>query len=244
MTKAPTLRPTPRPTPRPMWRPMAPDLRARRRTDDLAIPGRRPRRACHHGRPADAAALPDVAADARTLLPPPACATAQAAGRPRDISPAPGLAALAALGLRAGAAGDARAESCSDPRPVAVTIAGMVLARPSRCSRAPSPLPRPPPRRVRPARVRRELARGWLWASARPTATSTSLTRFRGACATRRRGAGYDVPASTPSFDQEFAMVGCATMSPECLPLIAAGRPRAEVPLRHAKAVQRAATRR
>ncbi len=50
--------------------------------------------------PADAAAPPDVAADARTLPPPPArdCACR---GAPADASPAPGLAALAALGLLA-----------------------------------------------------------------------------------------------------------------------------------------------
>jgi len=35
------------------------------------------------------------------------------------------------------------------------------------------------------------------------------------------RAQGYEVPDNTPSFDQEFAMVGCATMSPECLSLIA-----------------------
>ncbi|MFO0605144.1 MAG: MYXO-CTERM sorting domain-containing protein [Polyangiales bacterium] len=49
---------------------------------------------------ADAAAPPDVAADARTLPPPPSrdCACR---GAPADASPAPGLAALAALGLLA-----------------------------------------------------------------------------------------------------------------------------------------------
>ena len=35
------------------------------------------------------------------------------------------------------------------------------------------------------------------------------------------RAQGYEVPDNTPSFDQEFAMVGCATTSPECLSLIA-----------------------
>ncbi|MFO0605145.1 MAG: hypothetical protein U0324_18330 [Polyangiales bacterium] len=43
-----------------------------------------------------------------------------------------------------------------------------------------------------------------------------------GALRDAARARGYDVPASTPSFDQEFAMVGCATTSPECLSLIAA----------------------
>jgi hypothetical protein len=35
------------------------------------------------------------------------------------------------------------------------------------------------------------------------------------------RAQGYEVPDNTPSFDQEFAMVGCSTTSPECLSLIA-----------------------
>lgn len=35
------------------------------------------------------------------------------------------------------------------------------------------------------------------------------------------RGAGYQVPDGTPAFDQEFAMVGCTSTSPECLSLIA-----------------------
>jgi hypothetical protein len=36
------------------------------------------------------------------------------------------------------------------------------------------------------------------------------------------RARGYEVPNDTPSFDQEFAMLGCATISPDCLSLIAA----------------------
>lgn len=35
------------------------------------------------------------------------------------------------------------------------------------------------------------------------------------------RTAGYQVPDGTPAFDQEFAMVGCSSTSPECLSLIA-----------------------
>ncbi len=35
------------------------------------------------------------------------------------------------------------------------------------------------------------------------------------------RGAGYTVANDTPGFDQEFAMVGCTSSSPECLSLIA-----------------------
>lgn len=36
------------------------------------------------------------------------------------------------------------------------------------------------------------------------------------------RARGYEVPDNTPSFDQEFAMLGCSTTSPECLSHIAA----------------------
>jgi hypothetical protein len=35
------------------------------------------------------------------------------------------------------------------------------------------------------------------------------------------RAAGYEVSDATPSFDQEFAMVGCSSTSPECLSQIA-----------------------
>jgi hypothetical protein len=55
-----------------------------------------------------------------------------------------------------------------------------------------------------------------------PDGDGEAATAITNAMRDAARTAGYQVPESNPSFDQEFAVVGCTSTSPECLGLIAA----------------------
>ncbi len=54
-----------------------------------------------------------------------------------------------------------------------------------------------------------------------PDGDVDAATALTNALREQATAAGYQVPAGTPPFDQEFAMVGCTSTSPECLSLIA-----------------------
>jgi len=54
-----------------------------------------------------------------------------------------------------------------------------------------------------------------------PDGDVDAATALTNALREQATAAGYQVPAVTPPFDQEFAMVGCTSTSPECLSLIA-----------------------
>jgi hypothetical protein len=54
-----------------------------------------------------------------------------------------------------------------------------------------------------------------------PDGEVDAATALTNALREQATAAGYQVPNNTPPFDQEFAMVGCTSTSPECLSLIA-----------------------
>ncbi len=54
-----------------------------------------------------------------------------------------------------------------------------------------------------------------------PDGDVEAATALTNALREQATAAGYQVPNNTPPFDQEFAMVGCTSTSPECLSLIA-----------------------
>ena len=54
-----------------------------------------------------------------------------------------------------------------------------------------------------------------------PDGDVDAATALTNALREQAAAAGYQVSNNTPAFDQEFAMVGCTSTSPECLSLIA-----------------------
>lgn len=99
-----------------------------------------------------------------------------------------------------------------------LSLCGLICIAAPAAALAQSTPTQPSPAQAAPAQARATLTVAGLRA---PDGDNDLASELSDALREAARGRGFEVPANTPALDQEFAMLGCSTTTPDCLSPIA-----------------------